>query len=95
MTRLCASWPGLESGPASLRQRVAAAFERELAGAAAGGAIALSASEHELLLYGLLVPSCAGLCARVLHDVVAPCARALLGDTGKLPQPPVRLHAIG
>jgi hypothetical protein len=73
----------LEHGPARLRQDVRAAFERELATAPTGSssAIALSTTEHRLLQQGLVGPELRrALRARVLHDVIAPCARALLEE---------------
>lgn len=71
----------LEQGPASLRPAVAAAFERELSAAPASSSstIALSPEEHQLLQQGLVGPELRrALRVRVLHDVVAPCVRALL-----------------
>lgn len=71
----------LERGPASLREAVAAGFERELSAvpSSSSSTITLSPGEHPLLLHGLVGPELRGaLRVRVLHDVVAPSVRALL-----------------
>jgi hypothetical protein len=85
----------LERGPAHLRQAVRAAFERELAAtpASASPAIAVSATEHQLLRQGLVGPQLrSALRVRVLHDIVGPCALALLAAPapGAPPAEPTR-----
>jgi hypothetical protein len=77
----------LEVGPAGLRERARAAF----AAATEHTAPALPAPaerDRELARHGLIGGTLrADLRSRVLHDVIAPCARALLD------QPRVRLEA--
>lgn len=67
----------LEVGPASLRERARAAF----AEAAPDRAASASPTSRDLQLaeHGLIAPSLrAELRRRVLHDVIAPCAHALI-----------------
>jgi hypothetical protein len=67
----------LEVGPAGLRERAAAAFAAEL-----GQTVAFRAAtdfDRELARHGLIAPPLRDeLRARVLSEVIAPCARALL-----------------
>lgn len=79
----------LESGPAALRERARVAFSSELQRASAGGAP--SGLDRELARHGLIAPALRGeLRQRVLSEVIAPCARALLEGA---PPPRVRVGA--
>jgi hypothetical protein len=67
----------LEVGPASLRERARAAFAE--AGRAHAASTPPSSRDRELAQHGLIAPSLrAELRRRVLHDVIEPCAQALL-----------------
>lgn len=69
----------LETGPASLRGEVGEAFARELA--TAPSAQAGSELDLRLLQHGLMSAALRSqLRARVLHEVIAPCADALLSS---------------
>ena len=75
----------LEQGPASLRGEVEAAFARELALLGSDPTpIGPSAHEQQLLRHGLLGPALRdSLRRRVLADVIAPCAAALVGPPSR------------
>jgi hypothetical protein len=68
----------LEVGPAGLRERARAAFAAATA-QAAPALLAPTALDRELARHGLIGASLRGdLRSRVLREVIAPCARALL-----------------
>ena len=72
----------LETGPASLRGQVRDAFARELARGAAG-TLPTSELDRRLLQHGLLSAELRSLLrARVLREVIAPAADALLSSAG-------------
>jgi hypothetical protein len=73
----------LEIGPASLRGELSEAFARELA-ALPSAAPASSELDRRLLQQGLMTDGLrAGLRGRVLREVIAPCADALLARAGR------------
>jgi hypothetical protein len=70
----------LEVGPAALREQVRVAFQDADRSEAASGR--LSPFDLQLAQHGLIAASLRGeLRRRVMRDVIAPCARALLGST--------------
>ena len=70
----------LRTGPASLRERARAAFDAALASATAAPAPA--SFELELARHGLFGPALRQACRqRVLAEVIAPSARALIETT--------------
>jgi hypothetical protein len=77
----------LKTGPASVRERARAVFRGELERPLA--ALATSEHDQQLLRHGLMSsPLRQALRARVLREVIAPCAEALLAPSGAAAQPP-------
>jgi hypothetical protein len=75
------SW-ALETGPGSLRGQVRAAFAREVETALPAASLS-SELDRRLLEHGLMTDALrVALRARVLREVIAPCADALLASAG-------------
>jgi len=82
-----------EQTAAELRRRIRDLFERELA--AEGGSEAIGRCDRELARHGLLsMPVRQALRRRALHEVVAPCAQALLAPAWRR-QPALAAAAAG